>query len=167
MKTVWLSERLWKIAGIWISVLAVVVTAVALARLPAQKMRFQQKQAQLERLYQLAESGNRGRLARRAFEALAPMDAVSLDGLIQAFAGTAEADIRDSEHDNLDAGWLRRRAIIKFSEIKYEDLWMLLRQAESQRPPWRLAGIEIAASASAADKAGVILTLEVLSKPAE
>jgi hypothetical protein len=160
-------ERAWMAAALALSTLALVLTAVALARLPGQAARFRQKQGQLERLRGLAESGARPRAARQAFETLERPEPVPLDGLIRAFAGGAAPDIRDSGQDNLDAGWIRRRVAVSFSDIGLEDLWMVLRQAESQRPPWRLASLEVLASATLAGRGRATLTFEVLARPAE
>ncbi len=151
--------------AIGLCVLAILVTLASLRQWPMHRAGLRAKQERSSQLRDLARDGERGRAARKAFEAVKQPLPVGIDQLVNFFAKGAIPDIRNMDQENLDAGWVRRRAEVRFADITLEDLWMLLRQAESQRPPWRLLEIEIQASSTDTGRGRVVLTIEALERP--
>ena len=138
--------------------------AVALARLPAQLERNRNKESRLRRLDELAEAGARAQAAFAAFKALDYSTATPIESVARSFSGGAMPDIQDAGLDKIEpAGWIRRRVALNFEDIKLEDLWMLLRQAESQRPPWRMVRLEILSSAATSGRGRIKIVLEALN----
>ena len=159
------SERAWVFAAIGLLVLAVFLTIVSLSQLPGRQAGLRARQERMSQLRKLAKAGELGRAARRSFEAIEHPTPLAIDRLADFFAGGVAPEIRDMANEDLDSGWVLRRAEVRFSDIALENLWMLLRQAENQRPPWRLREIQAQASAAEPGRGQAVLILEALARP--
>lgn len=126
--------------------------------------RLNRRLAALEELRTMRETQGRYEAALTAFEALSNAAPVALPELAAAAAGAAPT-IRAVETRPLERGWTIARSEVAFNDINLDRLPAFLRDAESRRPPWRLAECSITASTRADNFVRVVLVMEAIGKP--
>ena len=101
---------------------------------------------------------------RRKLDAVPGAKAVQLDTILRsALGGAAADDVRESTEE-LDPPWRLRRKEVVLGDLPLERVLAAVRQAEAQRPPWRLAECRIEASPAAPGRGRTVLVFETLEK---
>ncbi len=118
----------------------------------------------LDQLLAMKQMRDRHQAAVRAFEGVSNALPVSLASLSRAIVTNATPEIREREARNLADGWTLWQMEVVFSELNLGQVPDFLREAEMQRPPWRLVECSIASSRQADGVGRVVLIMEAVGK---
>jgi hypothetical protein len=134
---------------------------------PTQLRRLGQKARDIAELLKVQAARERDQALLARFNQLEPARPASLADLCQSAAGGAAVDQRIRETRVVAGGWMLRRVDLTFPQLAFDRLDALLAQAESGRPPWRLAECQVNAIDRAPGYARINLLLEALEKATE
>ena len=160
-------ERGWWIWALAIAVLLMGFTVAGRSfRLIRETTRLlDKKQADIETLRSLDRRVRPGEVARRRFEEMAvDPAAVSLDDLAARVMAGVHIDDSRTMTDAIEPGWNVRRVEWTLHHVPFDPLMTFVREAEAQRPPWRLVECTLRASSASPGAGQAVIMLETVER---
>ena len=153
----WVSASLSVGLGGW-------MTVVTFSGLRETGQAMQQRGTELAALTAQVERMVPYEMARNTYDAIPGGRPVRLDPMLNGLGTRIDlAAIRDTVKE-LGDGWVLRKKEVVVGEGPLEDVLAAIREAEAQRPPWRLAHGVIRASGHTPGYGSAVLTFAALEK---
>lgn len=152
---IWMAALLTLAAGF-------LLTVQTLRQISEANVAVRGKRKQWAELQRLDEERDSYSSALSAYGRIPGRRAVMLETVLSgALSGVEAEDTRENIRELAD-GWTLRRKEVILGDIPLTGIMTAIRQAEAQRPPWRLAECVISASPLTPGHGRVVLTFEVL-----
>lgn len=158
---------LWAVVAV-MTIVTVSIVTQAVSLLADRRPRVEARRSEIARLLALRDQLTTAAAAGRAFrDAPAPTDLSLIElqaRLLSAYRDSSKREVSTE----LPGGQELRRVELTYDAIPIADVMHFVYEAERRTPPWRLAEIELQASARRAGEVRVQLALEtVVTSPGE